>query len=62
MANAAVAAGGVGGSGTRLVAELLRGLGLQMGSDLNVSLDTRWFTLLFKRLEILDCGERSSSD
>ena len=47
--------GGVGGSGTRLVASLLLKLGYWLGSDLNESLDNLWFTLLFKRLDILDC-------
>ena len=41
--------GGVGGSGTRVVAELLRSVGVYIGSDLNASADNLWFTLLFKR-------------
>lgn len=53
-----VAIGGVGGSGTRLVAELLAKLGIDFGDDLNGSRDTLWFTLLFKRLEILRVDER----
>jgi len=52
-----VAIGGVGGSGTRLVAELLRLRGVYTGDDLNLANDTLWFTLLFKRAEILDCGD-----
>src|SRR5579859_5314164 len=44
-----VAIGGVGGSGTRLVAQLLREAGFYLGADLNPALDNRWFTLLFKR-------------
>lgn len=52
-----VAIGGLGGSGTRLVAELLMRLGFFIGSDLNESLDNLWFTLLFKRLEILRCPD-----
>ena len=50
-----VAAGGVGGSGTRLIAGMLAALGFHIGSDLNFSLDNLWFTLLFKRPEALDC-------
>lgn len=50
-----VAIGGVGGSGTRLVAELLRAAGVHMGDDLNAASDTLWFTLLFKREEITRC-------
>ncbi len=52
-----VAVGGVGGSGTRMVAELLRALGFHLGDDLNKASDNLWFTLLFKRVEILDCDE-----
>lgn len=51
-----VAVGGVGGSGTRVVAEALRQLGFYMGRDLNESCDNLWFTLLFKRVEVLDLG------
>ena len=48
-----VAIGGIGGSGTRLIAELLLRLGFYMGSDLNESRDNLWFTLLFKRTELI---------
>lgn len=44
-----VAIGGVGGSGTRVFAEILSGLGFYIGDCLNKSLDNLWFTLLFKR-------------
>ena len=52
-----VAVGGVGGSGTRLVAQLLQAAGFHLGDDLNVAFDTLWFTLLFKREDILSAGE-----
>ena len=45
--------GGVGGSGTRLVAQILSDLGLYIGSDINVSNDNLLFTLLFKRQDVL---------
>lgn len=48
-----VAIGGVGGSGTRIGAALLRLLGYEIGSDLNEALDNLWFTLLFKRRSVL---------
>lgn len=48
-----VAIGGVGGSGTRLIAEILLRLGYYIGGDLNQENDNLWFTLLFKRIEIL---------
>ena len=48
-----VAIGGVGGSGTRLIAETLAKLGFYIGSDLNKANDNLWFTLLFKRAELL---------
>jgi len=44
-----VAIGGIGGSGTRVVAEILMRAGLYMGADLNESNDNLWFTLLLKR-------------
>ncbi len=48
-----VAIGGIGGSGTRLIAEILKQLGFYIGDDLNEMNDTLWFTLLFKRTELL---------
>ena len=42
------AVGGVGGSGTRVVARILQCLGCYLGSSLNESLDNLWFTLLLK--------------
>jgi Sulfotransferase family len=44
-----VAVGGIGGSGTRVVAALLMLLGYYLGDDLNEPIDNLWFTLLFKR-------------
>lgn len=52
-----VAVGGVGGSGTRVIAQGLDRLGYFMGDDLNEAVDNLCFTLLFKRLEILDTSE-----
>ena len=46
---APVVLGGIGGSGTRVVTQLLQSLGFDMGSDLNQSLDELGFTALFKR-------------
>lgn len=43
-----VAIGGLGGSGTRVVAEILLTLGFYMGGDLNRAHDNLWFTLLFR--------------
>jgi hypothetical protein len=54
---APVAIGGVGGSGTRLIAQLLMDLGYFMGRDLNESLDNLWFTLLFKRPGVLTASD-----
>ncbi len=48
-----VAIGGVGGSGTRLIAEILSHLGYYLGSDLNQENDNLWITLLFKRIDVL---------
>lgn len=52
-----VAVGGVGGSGTRIVAQLLQAAGLNMGEEPNPASDTLWFTLLFKRADILAVDE-----
>ncbi|MCK9204708.1 MAG: sulfotransferase [Bacteroidales bacterium] len=41
--------GGIGGSGTRILAEILKQLNYFMGNDLNESLDNLAYTLLFKR-------------
>ena len=44
-----VVVGGVGGSGTRLIAEMLQRIGFHLGRDLNSAADNLWFTLLFRR-------------
>jgi hypothetical protein len=46
-----VAIRGVGGSGTRLVADIVLELGFYLGADLNYERDNLWFTLLLKRPE-----------
>lgn len=43
-----IAIGGMGGSGTRVVAQILMDAGLHMGDDVNESNDNIWFTRLFK--------------
>jgi Sulfotransferase family len=43
-----IVVGGVGGSGTRVVEEIMRQLNIYTGSDLNVAGDNRWFTSLCK--------------
>lgn len=54
----AVAVGGVGGSGTRLIARLLQRLGFRIGDECHTqACDALWFTLLFKRIEILDADD-----
>ena len=50
---APIAVGGIGGSGTRVIAALLLACGVYMGSDLNEALDNLWFTFLFKRRRVL---------
>ena len=44
-----VVVGGIGGSGTRVITQILSGLGYYMGGDLNESEDFLGYTLLFKR-------------
>lgn len=46
---APVAIGGLGGSGTRLIAQTVDQLGLHIGDHLNRQSDNLFFTLLFKR-------------
>jgi hypothetical protein len=48
-----VVVGGVGGSGTRWVSQVIAALGIEMGHDQNESLDNLTYTLLFKRLGVL---------
>lgn len=52
-----MAIGGVGGSGTRIVAAMLEKLGFFIGGDLNEANDNLWFTLFFKRSEILSASD-----
>jgi hypothetical protein len=47
------AIGGLGGSGTRATAMLVRNCGCWLGGDLNSALDNLWFTLLFKRPSVM---------
>lgn len=51
-----VAVGGIGGSGTRLIAAFLAGFGVFIGHDLNPQLDNLAYTLLFKRRDVLDAN------
>jgi hypothetical protein len=53
-----VAIGGVGGSGTRVVAEIIRQFGYYMGEDLNESNDNLWYSLLFKLRGVADLPQR----
>lgn len=53
MVRPEIAVGGIGGSGTRLIARFLIELGWHMGEDLNDANDNLAFTLLFKRAEVL---------
>lgn len=47
--NGPVVVGGLGGSGTRVVAELMAMFGFYIGSDLNSARDNLWYSFLFKR-------------
>jgi len=57
-----VAVGGIGGSGTRAIAQMLSATGYFIGTDLNEASDNLWFTLLFKRPEILACSDQEYAD
>src|SRR3990167_6840991 len=54
-----LAIGGVGGSGTRVVAAAAIALGFDLGSDLNPPLDNLAFTLLFKDPGIASLDEEA---
>ncbi len=45
--------GGLGGSGTRCIADIVSELGFYMGGDLNESRDNLWYSFLFKRPDLL---------
>ncbi len=47
--NSPVVVGGLGGSGTRVVAQILQALNYYIGSYLNPQLDNLWFTFLLRR-------------
>jgi hypothetical protein len=51
VTNPHVAIGGLGGSGTRVFAAMLRAAGIRLGTQLNAPLDNLWFTVLFKRAD-----------
>jgi hypothetical protein len=48
-----VVIGGIGGSGTRMIAQIVAASGYFLGADLNEAYDNLWFTLLFKRPDVL---------
>ncbi len=52
-----VAVGGVGGSGTRVVAKILSDSGIQIGEDLNFANDNLLFTFIFRRAALLTSSE-----
>ena len=47
--NGPVVIGGMGGSGTRLVAEICFQFGIYLGDDINIASDNLLYTLLFRR-------------
>lgn len=56
-----VVVGGVGGSGTRVLARILMESGFYLGANFNRALDSMWFTLLFVRRKWLS-GNMSKRD
>jgi hypothetical protein len=48
-----IAIGGIGGSGTRIVAQFLQSLGVYIGDDLPKTTDTIWYAALFGRRDVL---------
>ena len=58
--NAPVAIGGLGGSGTRVVAAMVREAGYYLGADLNRALDNLWYTVLLKRRHLDAAAEAAA--
>lgn len=56
-----VVIGGVGGSGTRLLAQALQETGFYIGGFLNQALDNLWYTLLLRRARLFP-GESPGGD
>lgn len=52
-----VVVGGVGGSGTRVLAQCLFDLGYYLGGHLNPALDNLWYTLLLRRSQLFPRSE-----
>jgi hypothetical protein len=57
-----VVIGGVGGSGTRVVAQMMLDLGFHMGNDINETLDDLWFNFLFFRPKWLETEARTRGE
>jgi hypothetical protein len=55
-----VVIGGIGGSGTRVVAEICQRLGIYLGRNLNDSLDNLWYTALFKRSDLFTSKKKDN--
>lgn len=60
--NSPIVIGGVGGSGTRVVAEILIKVGVFLGKTLNESLDNLWVTVLLKRIDWFGQGNRERKE
>jgi hypothetical protein len=58
--NSPVVIGGIGGSGTRVVAEICQRLGIYLGRTLNESLDNLWYTALFKRSDLFESTNKDN--
>jgi hypothetical protein len=54
-----VAIGGVGGSGTRIVASIIMRLGFYMGKHLNHAKDNLWFSLLIRRPSLVNSADKT---
>jgi len=59
---APVVIGGVGGSGTRLIAQVFREMNYYFGYDLNDANDNLWFTLIFNRPEVLNYSQEEFNE
>ena len=60
MLQSPVIIGGVGGSGTRVIARIVSEMGVDIGHDLNLPNDDLWMNLLFFRPQRVCTGEFDS--
>ena len=62
MNNKPIVFGGVGGSGTRLFAQIMYLLNVYMGNCINDTEDNLMFTFLFKNKDVLELNDKETDN